>query len=178
MKEKFASKRFKPATMALIGVCSEILDEYQAEGYDLTLRQLYYQLVSRDIIPNKHEWYVRLGGIVNNARLAGLLDWDMIVDRGRTTVKNSHWRHPGDILSVLEQSFGINKWASQPCHVEVMCEKQALEGVLKPICAKLDVSFSSNKGYASQSFIYKKGKELAEHAENGKAIHLLYLGDH
>jgi hypothetical protein len=50
-----------------------------AEGYDLTLRQLYYQFVSRDLIANKLSEYKRLGSIINDARLAGLIDWDRII---------------------------------------------------------------------------------------------------
>jgi hypothetical protein len=41
--------------------CNTIIADYQAQGFDLTLRQLYYQLVSRDIIPNRQQEYDRLG---------------------------------------------------------------------------------------------------------------------
>lgn len=83
-----------------------------------------------------------------------------------------------EILVAAANSFRLDKWAEQPVHVEVMCEKQALEGVLEPVCSELDVSFTSNKGYVSQSFMYRKGKELIGHEEGGKRIELIYLGDH
>ena len=47
MIETFENIRFKPATLALIEHANEIIDEYQALGFTLTLRQLFYQFVSR-----------------------------------------------------------------------------------------------------------------------------------
>jgi len=178
MKERYVAKNFRPATLDLIEICEGILNDYAADGYDLTLRQLYYQLVSRDIIPNSQKEYSRLGSIVNDARLAGLLDWEQIVDRGRKTVENSHWTDPSAILRSAAASFAIDKWEAQPYYVEVMCEKQALEGVLAPVCERLDIPFSSNKGYSSQSFMWRKGKNLLRKVRRGKEILLLYLGDH
>lgn len=178
MKEPFIDKNFRTDTLHLISMCDEILTDYEAQGYDLTLRQLYYQLVSRDIIPNTQQSYSRLGGIVNDARLAGLLDWDAIVDRGRETVSNPHWTSPASILRSAAYSFHIDKWRDQSNHIEVMVEKQALEGVLIPVCEQLDVNFTANKGYSSQSFMYRKGKALRRKMALGKTVHILYLGDH
>ncbi len=115
---------------------------------------------------------------MNDARLAGLLDWSMIVDRGRSTIANTHWNNPAEIVRAAANSFRIDKWKNQPNHIEVMVEKQALEGVLQPVCSRLDVNFTANKGYSSQSFMYSKGRALKRMQKAGKAIHVLYLGDH
>lgn len=66
---KYKNFNFRQPTLDLIAICNQVLDAYAAEGYDMTLRQLYYQLVSQDIIPNKQKEYDRLGSIVNDARL-------------------------------------------------------------------------------------------------------------
>lgn len=179
MRETFEIFKFRRNTLELIAVCKQILEDYASEGYDLTLRQLYYQLVSRAIIPNKQAEYQKLGVTINRARLSGLIDWNNIVDRGRHTSSNSHWKHPGDILQSCIDSFMIDKWADQPNYVEVMCEKQALEGVLEPVCSELDIPFSSNKGYSSASFMYRKGKTLhRKYNHRNKSLHVLYFGDH
>lgn len=178
MKECFNTYNFQEDTLKLIEIVNSILEEYERQGYDLTLRQLYYQLVSRDIISNSQRSYTRLGSIVNKGRMAGLIDWDMIVDRGRSTVQNQHWENPGEIIKVAARSFKIDKWRDQPVHIEVMVEKQALEGVLIPVCRELDISFTANKGYSSQIFMYRKGKFLSGKVDDGKHVHILYLGDH
>jgi hypothetical protein len=102
----------------------------------------------------------------------------MIVDRGRVSIANTHWNSPADIVDSAASQYKIDKWEDQPNHIEVMVEKQALEGVLIPVCRKLDVTFRANKGYTSQSMMYRLGKELASIQESGKDIHVLYFGDH
>lgn len=59
MLETFVEKEFRAETLEVIRTCVEVLDEYAADGYDLTLRQLYYQMISRDLFP---ECWVDPGG--------------------------------------------------------------------------------------------------------------------
>jgi hypothetical protein len=156
----------------------KILDDYHAQGYDLSLRQLYYQLVSKNIVPNTEQSYKRVGSILSDARMCGYVDWDMIVDRGRETTENSHWDSPADIVEACARQFRYNLWDDQAWHVEVMVEKQALEGVLEPVCKRLDIPFTANKGYSSSSAMYQAGQRLQAKLDQGKNVCVLYLGDH
>lgn len=179
MKQKFLELNFSRKSLETLGVITSILNEYQALGYDLSLRQLYYQLVARDYIENTQKSYKRIGELVSNGRLAGLLDWSMITDRGRRGVANQHWESPAEIVDAAAQSFKIDRWEGQENHVIVMVEKQALEGVLIPVCRDLDVTFYANKGYSSSSTMYQIGRNLRwQYARNDKTVHVLYLGDH
>jgi len=179
MKQAFIEKNFRADKIALLDIINSVLGSYFDQGYDLTLRQLFYQLVSKDIIPNTQRHYKNLGTLVKDARLAGLIDWNMIVDRGRGTAIPAHWESPAEIIEAAAQSFQIDKWKDQPNHIEVMVEKQALEGVLLPVCERLDVNFTSNKGYSSQSLMYRIGQRLRRlYGGMEKEIHILYLGDH
>lgn len=176
--EQFLSKTFRQATLDIIDHARDICDRYSAQGYDLSLRQLYYQFVAANLLENTEKNYKNLGAIVSDARLCGLLDWDMIKDRGRETTTNSHWTNPADILDAAARSFRVDTWEGQPNHVEVMVEKQALEGVLLPVCRDLDIPFTANKGYSSSSALYEAGKRLEAAALEGKDLHVIYLGDH
>jgi hypothetical protein len=179
MKESFVKQNLSADSIKKIALVNSILSEYEELGYDLTLRQLYYQLVARGGIENSQKSYKRTGDLVNNARLAGLVDWRMITDRGRSTVANNHWEDPAEIMQAAADSFQIDKWQDQTNYVLVMVEKQALEGVLIPACRELDVTFAANKGYSSSSTMYKVGKHLRYQClENDKLVHVLYLGDH
>lgn len=178
MKERFASKRFDAAAIDLIETCNGIIDEYDAAGFDLSLRQLYYQLVSRNVVPNTENSYKRVGSIIGDARLAGLVDWDAIKDRGRECVTNSHWDSPAEILETAARTFRFDLWETQPTYVEVMVEKQALEGVLMPVCSELDVAFTANKGYSSLSAMYEAGRRMRRAEDLGKRCVVVYLGDH
>lgn len=178
MKEQFINKRFSDNNKILLQHITTILDVYENQGYDLSLRQLYYQLVSRNVIPNSERNYKQIGSLVNDARLAGLVDWDIIKDRGREMIQNSHWNNPKDILTSCSHQFQIDKWLLQPNYVEVMVEKQALEGVLEPVCRTLDIPFTANKGYSSASAMYEASKRFLKRAEQEKILYIIYLGDH
>ncbi len=189
MRELFIEKRFNAEAVTLIDTINDVLDDYSSQGYDLSLRQVYYQLVSKNVVPNTEQSYKRIGNIVSDARLAGLMDWEMIVDRGREAVSNSHWDSPADVIQSAAQSFRIDLWENQPTYVEVMVEKQALEGVLIPVCEKLDVTFTANKGYSSSSAMYEAGKRIANTVHSrtrntpakktmSPRVVVFYLGDH
>ena len=178
MKEVFVPRRFSKSNAAMVAIINNVLEEYRMEGYRLSLRQLYYQLVARDYIPNTQRSYKNIGTLVSNARQAGLVDWGMIEDRNRETVIPAHWDSPASIVEAAAREFKIDKWENQPCHIEVMVEKDALSGVLGPVCYQLDIGITANKGYSSSSTMYEIGKRLSEKAEDGKDITILYLGDH
>lgn len=178
MKHAFISRKFTPSACVMIETINSIIEEYRQQGFTLSLRQLYYQLVARDYIENTVRSYHNVGNLVSNARQAGLIDWDMIEDRGRETVTPSHWNSPGQIIDVAANQFRIDKWQDQPAHVQVMVEKDALSGVLEPVCRDLDISITANKGYSSSSTMYEIGQRLSRLHSGGKAITIIYLGDH
>jgi len=177
-KEKFIEHRFSNSSLLLIDTANGILNEYRNLGYRLSLRQLYYQLVARDYIENSVKSYKRIGNLVSDARLAGMLDWEMIEDRGRDAVIPVAWKSPAEIVRAAAQQFRVDRWQGQPCHVEVMVEKDALSGILEPVCRQMHVRFTANKGYSSSSAMYEAGKRIADARRLGKEVHIFYLGDH
>lgn len=178
MKECFIPKRFNAHSRKLLDQIEAILVDYAKDGYDLSVRQLFYQLVSKNVIPNQQRQYKSLVALVNDARLAGQLDWRDIVDRGRNAMRPPNWLNTGEMAKEMAAEFRVDKWADQPYYCEVMVEKQALEGVLGPVCAELDVTFMANKGYSSASAFYRTGKRFQFRAAQQKRLVVFYLGDH
>lgn len=178
MKEKFVEKTFSLANQEMIATINNILSDYRRQGYRLSLRQLYYQMVARALIENSLQSYKRIGDLVSNARLAGLVDWAMLEDRGRETISPPMWTDPAEIVQAAASQFAIDRWADQRNHVEVMVEKAALEGVLIPVCRDLGIRFTANRGYSSSSTMYEAGKRIAEKVNEDKDVYVLYLGDH
>lgn len=172
----YQSKRFDAATF--IAKANQILEEYAAQGYDLTLRQLYYQFVARGFISNKDTEYKRLGSIVNDARLAGEIDWSRITDRTRNLKQNGHWDSPSSIVAARARQYQIDKWASQDNYVECWVEKDALVGVLEVACQPLDVPYFSCRGYTSQSEVWGASQRLLAKIQDGKKVVIIHLGDH
>ena len=178
MKECFAEKDFRDTTLVLVYEANEIIAEYAAQGFTLTLRQLYYQFVARDLIPNTQRSYKRLGSAVNDARLAGLIDWAAIEDRTRHIESTPHWESPADIVRTCARQFRIDKWAKQPYRAEVWIEKEALAGVVSGVCEKLDVPYLSCRGYTSQSVMYEAAARLSDYSVAGQTPVILHFGDH
>jgi hypothetical protein len=178
LKEAFVHYTFAGKSLQLVQQAVAILDAYVADGYRLTLRQLYYQFISKGLLENKVQNYKRLGDVLNNARLAGLVDWDYIEDRSRETQFVSHWESPADVIDTAAAAFRRDKWKDQPWYVELQVEKQALEGILIPVCQRLDIGFSANRGYSSSTTLYETGKRLHKKHRQGKQILVIYLGDH
>src|SRR5258708_37182184 len=118
-KRCYVPRNFSPSSLAVITQANEIIAAYTAQGYDLTLRQLYYQFVSRDLIPNKQKEYKRLGDIIVEGRMAGLIDWDDIVDRTRNLESLPHWSDPANIVTAVSEQFRVDKWATQRHRGEV-----------------------------------------------------------
>ena len=177
-KIKYQEINLRKESLALIDVCNKIIREYTAAGYVLTLRQLYYQLVSRDIIPNKQSEYKRVGSIVNDGRLAGLIDWDALEDRTRNVRSISHWDSPEQIIDAVANQYAIDKWDTQDVRPEVWIEKDALVGVIERICNELDISYFSCRGYTSQSEMWGAAQRFIKNAKNGQKTHIIHLGDH
>jgi len=182
MKMMFVKKNFSKESADLIEIANAILKEYSGMGYRLSLRQLYYQLVARDHVENTVNSYKRIGGIVSDARLAGLMDWNMIEDRGRDAVLPYAWSSPAEIVRAAANTFRVNRWEGQSAYAEVMVEKDALSGILEPICKELHVRFSANKGYSSSSAMYDAGRRIrdavCDNDSNVSAVHVFYFGDH
>lgn len=179
MKEHFLHKRFSKESMKLIDHANSILDDYAGQGYRVSLRQLYYRFVAQNLIENSSSSYQSLGRLISEARLAGYVDWDTIEDRGRRVVAPTYWDGPADILEGSARAFKLNKWENQKKHVEVMVEKQAMEGIFIPVCQEYDVPFHMNKGYSSSSAMYEIGKRLQERSQLAhKDIIIIYAGDH
>lgn len=170
--------KFSDSSLDLIKRCNAIVTEYTEQGFRLTLRQLYYQLVSRDIISNKQTEYKRLGSIVNDARLAGLIDWSAIEDRTRNLAKLSSWTDAPGIVASCANQFHVDMWLGQKYRPEVWIEKDALVGVIERACQDLDVPFLSCRGYTSQSEMWAGAMRLKGTCRDGQIPFIFHLGDH
>jgi hypothetical protein len=174
----YQDKNFRAGTLAIIMQANEIIEDYQAQGYELTLRQLYYQFVARDLLANTQKNYSRLGGIINDGRMAGLIDWNAIVDRTRNLKKLSTWDTPSDIIEGAAYSYRTDKWSSQDYRIEVWIEKEALAGVFERVCNELEVPFFSCRGYTSQSEMWRAAQRLKRWEQGGFKTRIIHFGDH
>jgi hypothetical protein len=177
-KVRYATKKFRKGSIGLIKQANAIIEEYAKQGFSLTLRQLYYQFVARGLLANKQTEYKRLGDVINDARIAGLIDWLAIVDRTRHIRGLSHWDKPADIIRGAANQFRVDRWKNQQYRPEIWIEKDALVGVIEGVCNEFDIPYFSCRGYTSQSEMWVASQRLIEHTHGGQTPIIFHFGDH
>jgi hypothetical protein len=172
-------KDYKPnhASQAIISLANEILEDYDSQGFDLTLRQLYYQFIRRDYFPNSDKSYDRLVSIISRAREAGMVDWDYITDRGRLIAARPHWEGAKDFMESVASQYSHDLWLGQDVRVEVWIEKDALSQIAIKAARPFDVAVLANKGYVSASAAWQAGNQRFLHSDCARWV-ILHLGDH
>lgn len=181
MKIEYIEKNFSINSRARIMQANEIIAESEAEGYEsMTLRQIYYQFVQKNLIANNLQEYKKLQALLSDARLAGWIDWDSMEDRTR---EFNGFYYPGltsaeSVLYGAGHGHEVDYWENQEIYPEVWVEKEALLGVLEKPCQKLRVPYYACKGNNSQSEQHKAALRFIEKIDEGKECVLFYLGDH
>lgn len=177
MKELYgAAPSFHLASLKLINICDEIVTEYSYQGYKLTIRQLYYQLVARGFVDNTVRNYNNIVELMTKARLAGLIDWDAIEDRTRDFISRASWTSGSEILKTCAKQYHEDLWDEQEYRVFVVVEKEALAGVLEKICREYDCPLFPARGYPSATSLRDFAKERI--MRSSQQIVILHLGDH
>jgi hypothetical protein len=184
MKQKFREIKFHKKNLILLEKIREILQEYQEQGIKVTLRQLYYQLVSRDIIPNQVKEYSKLSGLLTDARYNGNIDWDAIEDRVRIPNIPSTFKDVNHLIKIARDSYQLDRWKNQKYHVEIWTEKDAISSVIQPLTNEYQVTLCVNRGYSSASAMFESARRLRSKVVkeceewNGRTCIILYLGDY
>lgn len=179
MKQFYKKTNFFKSSLAMLQVIAGILDEYKADGFVLTVRQLYYQLVARGKIENTIKSYKNIASLVNDGRMAGLLDWDMIEDRTRSFVRRNRWDHPRQPVDSAAHYYHEDLWKNQPYRVFVIVEKEALVGVLEKVCHEYDMPLLAARGYPSASVLRSFCiDDMIPAMQEEQTPLIIHLGDH
>ncbi len=179
MKQAFRSElHLNKKNQDQLIIINKIIDEFAMDGYRLTLRQLFYQLVSRDIIPNLTKEYAKLSGLLVKGRMAGIVDWDAIEDRIRVPYIPYSVDDIDDAIYDTIRQYRLDRQQGQDVYIELWVEKDALSGVLKRITQKYHIRLMVNRGYSSCTAMHDAYERLKEKEDEGKETYILYLGDH
>jgi hypothetical protein len=193
----YIPRRFTTDVMAIIDKANGIIADYSEQDIMLTLRQLYYRFIALDLFPkswidpvynakhrlppdtkNTQKNYKRLGSIINDARLAGEVDWSALEDITRNVAVPSAWSDVAHILRDVAAGYAIDKWQGQEYRPEVWVEKDAAINVVVPVCTRLNIAYFSCRGFTSQSEMHSAGKRLERIENNGQHPVIIHIGDH
>jgi len=182
-KTEYEERRFAAKTRRVIDQANEIMDEY---GGGMTIRQLHYQFVARDLYENTQRNYKRLGDILRNARMGGLVDWDHIEDRTRGLYGKTTSSGPEAAIDRATWSYYEDVWDTQPVRIEVWIEKNALTGVIQPTTGRHRVDHFPTIGYPSITSLKNAADRMIRINDRGgyggpdnpQKVIVLYLSDH
>ena len=165
-------------------IINTIIEDFQKQGYRMTLRQLYYQLVTRNIIPNKVAEYKKLTGLIVKGRMGGFIDWDAIEDRLRVP-RLPYWvTGKYNALKDTADRYRMNRQRYQDNYIEVWCEKDAPSAALSRDTSHYHIRLMINRGYSSVTAMHDAYRRMRKHLPDGQSWWqhrhnvILYLGDH
>ncbi len=142
--------------------------------HPMTVRQAYYQLVSRQVIENTRAQYQAVSNLLVQMRQEGYVSWGWIEDRIRQPRIVSMWDDLPDFGLTVRQAYRRNTWATQKAYIEVWLEKDALSGIFQDVLNPYGVTLNVGRGYDGWSSIYNAAMRYQEC--QGKII-ILYFGD-
>lgn len=161
------TKRAK--TLKLIETARAILAEY----HPMTVRQVYYQLVSRQVIENNRSQYQAVSNALVDARKEGAIPWEWIEDRLRRPRQVSMWADLAAFAKTAINAYRRDVWAEQPGYIECWLEKDALSGIFENVLLPYGVTLNVGRGYDGWASIHN----AADRYEDGAGVTVLYFGD-
>jgi len=151
--------------------------EYKEQGYlPVTLRHLYYKLVSRSLIENDVHEYRKVGKLMTYARENHIIPYDYLTDSSRIPSIVSQFDNLKDLGNAAINSYKKRRWKYQDCYLEVWIEKAAMTSTIEDITRKYCVPLITGKGYNSLPIIWDAYNRMKEYNKEQNII--LYLGDH
>jgi len=151
-----------------------VAKEVLAECHPMTVRQIYYRLVSRQIIENHRGQYQAVSNALVDGRKSGEVPWEWIEDRTRRAHTVSMWDGLGDFAKTAVRAYRLDVWQTQDVLVEVWLEKDALSGIFEEILRPYGVTLNVGRGYDGWSSIHAAAERYLEWS--GDVI-VPYFGD-
>lgn len=142
----------------------------------MTVRQIFYRLVSQGAIPKTENAYKNIVvRLLTQMRMDREIPFGWIADNTRWMRKPRTYSSVEELLRDTARTYRRSVWDDQEAYIEIWLEKEALAGVLVEETATWDVPLMVTRGYSSLSFLY----EAAQHIlEENKPTYLYYFGDH
>ncbi|HYW48251.1 MAG TPA: hypothetical protein VE959_35635 [Bryobacteraceae bacterium] len=142
----------------------------------MTVRQVFYQLVSRGAIgKTEAEYKQTVVRLLTEMRRSGEIDFGWIADNTRWMRKPRTYASLRGMLELTKETYRRALWSNQDAYVEVWLEKDALAGVLYRETEPWDVPLMVTRGYPSVSYLHEAAGAIAN---QGKPTFIYYFGDH
>lgn len=165
-------------TKAQLAELDAAITDAIAEEHPVTLRGVFYRLVSAGAVEKTERGYQAVGRELLKLRRAGTVPYAAITDGTRLIRKSASYDDVEQMLTDAAASYRRALWRDQQVEVMVFTEKDAISGVLFPVTNAWDVPLGVMRGYASETFAYAIAAEIALANRRGKRVYVYQFGDH
>ena len=166
-------------------IVEEALEVFKQYDSALTLRQLYYRLVSKHLFPNTINSYKRLSRIMVKAREQRDVPVNCLEDRSRRILGRGDTGYASAEeflrrrITGLKESykeFTMLMWDDQPKYVIVSLEKDALSRLMSDIANQYSVKTFPTRGYPSFTYVNRMATYIRTRLKDKPTV-VLYFGD-
>jgi hypothetical protein len=161
-----------------LDVYNTVLEIFQEYGHPLTVRQVFYQLSSRNKVDKSEKGYRQTANHLKEMRFKGVIPFGYFADNSRYQIKPDSYGNMYDFLNTMQDYYRRDFWNSQNVYIEIWVEKDALRSVFAPVTKKYDVPLMVAKGYSSLTFLYEAAENIKYQQKNGKQVYIYQFGDH
>lgn len=171
----FAEWTPRADSLSLLDDVRKVLETFR-DFLPVTLRQVFYRLVSTVGYPKDERAYDRLGETLNRARRAGLVDWDDIRDDGFTKRTPTAFDDPSDWAETVlasAKTYRLDRQRLQSPRLVLWCEAGGMVPQLERVAREYSVPVYSSGGFDS---VTAKHGVAEEFSRLGSAI-VLHVGD-
>ena len=162
-------------TNAQVAQLEEAIYEIAREEQPITVRGIYYRVVSRGLVEKTDSGYGKVQRRALLMRQRGQLDYAWVVDGSRWSFRPTTYNSAVDCLDFVSDYYRQSLWTEQPYHLEVWSEKDAISSVVRPVCSEYDVPLLIARGYSSESFLWQTAQDIIR---DDKEAVILQVGDH
>lgn len=170
-----STKRHRRSAAEVQAVRQALYDTLAAD-HPMTVRQVFYRLVSTGVIDKtESEYNSTVGRLLTDMRVGGQIPFGWVADNTRWMRKPRTFDSLEDALHATAATYRRSLWTHADAYVEVWLEKDALAGVLLEETAPYDVPLMVTRGYASLSYLHEAAETIQA---VGKPTFIYYCGDH
>jgi hypothetical protein len=165
-------------TRGELGVVDDAIAEAVETEHPVTLRGVFYRVVSAGAVEKTEHGYRLIGRELLKLRRAGAIRYDWITDGTRWINKPDSYDDLDQMLEDASASYRRALWRDQAAEVQIYSEKDAISGVVLPVTRRWDVPLGIVRGYSSESFAWSVAQSIIDAAARGKSTYVYQLGDH
>lgn len=168
------TRRTKDNLQEILTACQAIIKE---EG-TVSLRHLFYRVVSLGLIEKNETEYQKLSGYSMKWRRNGSIAWDSFVDTARYYHGVETYSGLSEALENSKDCYRRNLWQSQKIYVEIWTEKEAIAAIAQQAAEPFGVPVFPMKGFGSGSALHSIAQTIRRQQKRGKEVFVYHLGDH